>query len=337
MTCLASDLSVEQIAAGVRDQHEKFLHLDRGITIKFKLRVEQTKNEEMFLFADGTDGVFSLKWPRLHVLVKGRSSTNGQKIEREGHYDFQTMLGGGRDGLSAQLTPYRHQNTASLVFPLICLYYDESEQKFMPDQPYHSSRGLPSCLESQGYTVSGVERIDDVNCLRVASGDGSDLLWIDPDQGFALRRRQFRDPQTKLLKEQVENHEFTEVAPGVWFPHRQVFEFYNYSFKHTKKTRKFTYRYTVSNEISLGVGEKLETSLPDQTTVQDQRYGITYVKALKLDRAFAAPLKQAAFDIANPTPPHVVRFPWWPVISISSGALLLSIATTLICTRLSRR
>jgi hypothetical protein len=327
---LAADLSVSQIAAGIRDQHYRFLHLEGGVALKFKLHVEQMKSQEVFLFGDGAEGLISIKWPDIYVSIRGTAATNGKRIEREGQYNFETQLGAGRDGLFAQFTPYRHQSSASLLLPLICSYFEECDQKFVPDQPYRSSRWLPSCLESQAYKVAGSDQIGDLHCIALASSDDMDMMWVDPDHGFALAKREIRDRKTGLIKEKVVNSEFRQIANELWFPGKQLSEYYDYKFRHTKQTRQFTYRYTVTNEISAGNARKIDISLPDQATVHDELRGITYVKARNLDRAFAAPLKQAAVDLATASSSEEIPFPWSSAALAASTAVLLSASTTML-------
>lgn len=93
---------------------------------------------------------------------------------------------------------------------------------------------LPELLERGPYSVQNeFEEVDGARCVvlvgtvertstvREATQKYTtrDKLWLDPDRGLALRKREQRTSpdRTKALRRTV-NSNFEEVVPGIWFP-----------------------------------------------------------------------------------------------------------------------
>ena len=90
---------------------------------------------------------------------------------------------------------------------------------------------LPEILERHAYSVSkNLEEVDGAKCLvltatyenKVSFGTESevfriiDKLWLDPQRGLALRKRETRHGEGKPFS-RVVNSNFEQVAPGLWF------------------------------------------------------------------------------------------------------------------------
>ena len=102
----------------------------------------------------------------------------------------------------------------------------------VPKEAYASdpelSRFLPFCLRADqaAYQVrKELEEIDGALC-HVVERPGHDILWIDAQHGFQLRRRTLFQKPGQLLSE-FRATDVRERAPGVWLPTRQLAVAYN--------------------------------------------------------------------------------------------------------------
>ncbi len=82
---------------------------------------------------------------------------------------------------------------------------------------------LPQFLQenkSKYRVLAAPEDIEGALCW-VAEWPGMDKIWVDPQRGFAITRREFAWGPGKPLKYAHRNHDFREVKPGLWLPFRQ--------------------------------------------------------------------------------------------------------------------
>jgi hypothetical protein len=84
---------------------------------------------------------------------------------------------------------------------------------------------LPKMLTELPYAVRRQrELVDDHSCV-VVENPGKDTLWIDPQLGFAVRKRVYgHSPTSTFSTSHYYLSEFEEVASGVWLPRRSVRE-----------------------------------------------------------------------------------------------------------------
>lgn len=66
--------------------------------------------------------------------------------------------------------------------------------------------------------------IDGVDCV-VISRRGLDTIWLDPNRGYACRRREWKDNQGKMVTE-WHHRDFYEYVAGLWLPRQQTRVFY---------------------------------------------------------------------------------------------------------------
>lgn len=104
------------------------------------------------------------------------------------------------------------------TFPLPAEFWQE-------DEP---SLTLPRCLSAHAkeYRVRReLEEVDSFPC-HVLEWPGHDVLWIDDQCGFNVRRRQFFLPSGSPAFE-MKASGFEQKAPGIWIPARQTGITYN--------------------------------------------------------------------------------------------------------------
>jgi len=100
-----------------------------------------------------------------------------------------------------------------------------------PDDDTKPSQGgraffLHEALVQPGYRVNPCqEQVDETWC-HVVELPGVDKLWFDATCGWALRRREWYDPQSHALAARYELSHYREASPGIWIPwklHRLVY------------------------------------------------------------------------------------------------------------------
>jgi hypothetical protein len=69
------------------------------------------------------------------------------------------------------------------------------------------------------------EEVDGVRCWLVEWPD-MDRFWVDPQHGFAIRRRAYCWGPGKPLHTAVLNRDYREVKPGLWLPYLQIVDRY---------------------------------------------------------------------------------------------------------------
>ncbi len=99
---------------------------------------------------------------------------------------------------------------------------EERHQKNL-DHPF-----LPEFLQvnrSNYRLLPDREEVDGVSCC-VLEWAGMDRVWIDPEHGFAIRRRAYHWGPGDQLKYEIFNRDFREVKPGLWLPFTQAVDKY---------------------------------------------------------------------------------------------------------------
>jgi hypothetical protein len=66
-----------------------------------------------------------------------------------------------------------------------------------------------------------LELVDQVPC-HVLEWEGRDIIWVDPDAGFGVRRRTAVQQVGGNLAHEYKALRFQQRSPGVWLPDRQV-------------------------------------------------------------------------------------------------------------------
>jgi hypothetical protein len=87
---------------------------------------------------------------------------------------------------------------------------------------------LPEYLEKNKsrYIVRPTcEEVDGFPCW-VVEYPGMDKLWVDTEQGDAVRKRIYHVGVGKPRKFAIHNQDWKEVAPKLWLPHRQIVDKY---------------------------------------------------------------------------------------------------------------
>ena len=118
------------------------------------------------------------------------------------------------------------------LYPMSLCRDSLSDTFSIPEEAYQEPEGLwielPRCLKTYGahYRIrKDIEDVDGFPC-HVVEWAGKDVIWIDPEHGFNIRRRKGLQPSGNLLYEFKASY-FKERAPGIWLPDRQTSLTYN--------------------------------------------------------------------------------------------------------------
>jgi hypothetical protein len=85
---------------------------------------------------------------------------------------------------------------------------------------------LPDAL-SAGFVVERVEATGAGPCVVLSRP--AERVWLDPALGYAVRKREFYDPPTGLVRERYTNDDFRDAGGGVWLPWRCHWELCGWS------------------------------------------------------------------------------------------------------------
>jgi hypothetical protein len=298
---VAGESTVKEIATGIAEANSDFLQVPGGVRLTYRLRSIQDPATGYFSWEAG-DGVVTIRWPKLFNRFRGRHKETRKIREREGEYNFETKLGAGRDAMFAQIVPYRQAWSAVHLFPLRLMFFDEADQYYVPGNVHKTDYWLPSALEQGKYSHEGQAQVDGVRCEILARSDGLDKLWVAPDRGFVVCRREIRDKKTGKIAELVRNKNLRKVAGKSWFPRIQVQEIYSQTYRITRDTGKPTYVIEVSvDSVELGnvKDAELHIVVPPKSRVEDDIAAVTYVKAGQGEAGLQQAIKLARMRLAG--------------------------------------
>src|SRR5262249_12566973 len=77
---------------------------------------------------------------------------------------------------------------------------------------------LRVALASGGFKVRREFEEENGRPCVVVERPGEDILWLDPELGFAVRRWEELEPRSGKLLRRISHREYTEAAPGLWLP-----------------------------------------------------------------------------------------------------------------------
>jgi len=229
-------LSREALVKGIREAHFSLLHIPGGISLEYRMEIEQSLTEPMLIWVEALDGLLNIRWPHLKSRNEGKMLVERDKTKvvvpalRQGNYDFEAHSGVGQDSTwLGQITNTRHSFSASTCYPLKLLFFSESDQhyKLSDDKSFKSGRLLPHALEQYPYEVLRTEEIQGLTCTVVSrkNADMRDTIWIAPASSYTVCRREWHLPDGTLFG-RVVNDDLREIAPRVWIPFHQTEEIF---------------------------------------------------------------------------------------------------------------
>jgi hypothetical protein len=77
---------------------------------------------------------------------------------------------------------------------------------------------LRVALTTGGFSVRRELQEENGRPCVVVERPGEEVLWLEPDMGFAVRRWELLDPKSGKLLRRISHRELTEAAPGLWLP-----------------------------------------------------------------------------------------------------------------------
>jgi hypothetical protein len=301
--------TVAEIASGIAQSHRDFLRAPGGIRLEYGLRSTQDPIKGYFLWDDG-EGRVAVLWPKIFSKFRGREKKSHKVRDREGEYNFESKVGGGRDATFAQFAPYRQAWSAVNLFPLKLMFFDEADQYFVPGKVHKTDYWLPSALEQENYAHDGVAIIDGVRCEILNRSDGLDRLWVASDRGFVVCRREIRDKKSGKLAEVVQNQRLKHITGSLWFPALQTQEVFSQTYRITRDTGKPTFAIQLSvasPELGKVNEGELHISVPPGTRVQDDIASVTYVKSRGGEFGMPQTIESARVQLAKRRPIVVPR------------------------------
>jgi hypothetical protein len=223
--------TVHQIVEGIKKSHECLLKVPGGIGLEYEITIEQDQKDPILVWRDRVKGQLYIKWPIMRTKNEGEFLVTDAKgvsehvpEVREGNYDFEKQVSVIREGnVLGQIGNYRHRITSSTLYPLGMLFYAESSQSYVPNEPLTTSLLLPDALEQVKFIVKRDESIGGELC-KVLETKG-DVLWIAPNRNFIVCKRETQDPNANATRK-TENLDLRQIARDVWLPYRQVEEVY---------------------------------------------------------------------------------------------------------------
>jgi hypothetical protein len=113
-------------------------------------------------------------------------------------------------------------------------FYDTAQTESTLDTLLHPD--MPKYLEQNvdKYIFRDSETIDGRQCW-VIEWPEHDKMWIDPECGWAIRKRVHWYQREKVREWELVNRDFKEIKPGLWLPMTQVETRFGYVSSHPKE------------------------------------------------------------------------------------------------------
>ena len=163
--------------------------------------------------------------------------------------------------------------------------------------------------------VEGVERVGNLDCSKVHVGlstsesleeTDSRTFWVCPERNYLPLKMIGVEVGIDIPLEEARVEDLREIEPGVWFPHRAVFEVYdNIAAAKGERVLDNTQTWTISHvDLNPDYPDSFfsELEIPDGTTVARIRDGEVYeqfVKGASDDAAASAPFAWRWLIMAN--------------------------------------
>jgi hypothetical protein len=272
-------LAVADIATKINAAQRRLLELPTGWTASYVVNVD-TDVHRIFAYRSGLQATITFKWPMLYSGIDGINPVYGNRDVREGEYNFDVRTSVARANDDVHVAPNRHMWTAAFLFPLRYQFFSKAVQYYYPGSKLETSYWLPEALQQNQFQIAGREVIGDTSCI-VLRRDGYDALWVAPDRGYVVLKRELSFGPTKPRQEVVLNEDLREVAPGIWWPFKQVRQEFSTLEKPSNSWNKIALQTTL-NTLRFTTGPiadaQLHITIPDGARVTDLIKGISYVR-----------------------------------------------------------
>ena len=183
----------------------------------------------------------------------------------------------------------------------------------------------------RNYTIAPKVEIIDGHACVVVQWPQKDVMWVDPEHGFVIRKRVFYFSSENVKQFEIQNRDFVEVQPGLWLPQVQIETcFADVSYQPQNLWDKPLQRiaYEVSIDCSRVDVKTVEFTPPVGTRVTDvvrhENYRIYDPNA----DPFAGPIEQGLK--AN-------RYVMFRAITIIIGSILIFIAVWQMLSRMEKK
>jgi hypothetical protein len=151
--------------------------------------------------------------------------------------------------------------------------------------------------ESSYHVAPELQQVDGAWC-HVLERPGADRIWIDPAQGFVVRRRELNWGPGLPRSRIVENREFRQVKPGLWLPWKQVITYFpNPKFESASVVGRPAFRQTLTvkrAEFDTLTDDFFKITIPAGVHVSDIVRGMTYYTQSATDEPFDQAIRFAA-------------------------------------------
>lgn len=237
--------------------------------------------------------------PTIYILKSGTSldwTQYNQSVYIAAQENFN-VLHGWQYLAGAGLNPYRQ------VIESVGKSYDDASRE--SNSMLHQFLRMPLipdflAANASHYSVHAPSPSDGAEITKscwVVEWPDMDKIWVDGARGFAVRRRIFQWRAAGPRAREIDNSDFREIKPGLWFPFRQAVvsyadpEFDNESALNTVINESM---YEVSELDFSRSPEKLANlRLPEGTRVSDSVRSVKYTVTSNEGDPFAGPLGQA--------------------------------------------
>ena len=281
---------VSEVVRGIEEGQRRLLEIEGGVAIKYVVNMEKDVHGN-YVFENPFLGTVRVKWPVLYNGYEAELTDDQGRQSREAAYDFEVRTSIARHDDEIHIVPHRHMWSAVFVYPLRWQCFSTMSQSYFWGSELQTDYWLPEALKQHRYEAAGEETVEGVLCT-VLERPGHDVLWVAPQHGYLLCRRDVYFGPEKPLRKRFLNKSLREIAPDVWLPMEQVLEEFH-PVQAEPKLWNAVARRLVLQVTDVSVGDvqdsDLDVAIPAGARISDAISGVHYVKGrdgtLSLGRA----------------------------------------------------
>ena len=335
----ASTLTIDQIADGVSNYYRRIDSL-RGFHIEYDMSVQNFVDQQYACFGwNNVKGVYKLKGPKSYYRVMGDA------YYKDTRPLDSTFTWNGEIGMCDENTylfsisksiQTRH---AAYSFLLCALYYERetdiyNEANSISYRTNAEELALPISLASfqKKYKVDpSKDLIDGVWC-HVVDRPGYDKIWVDCEDGFCIKKREYKFRPSGSIREIVYYSKHQPIKENLIFPRRIVQDLFTPPGKaHNsgKVCSRLNFNVSVAEEME--IDDDLFSSMKPKpgATVYDERTQTRYIFQKNDHTTLYRAIADAKLAMKQNTP--------WGVFIKTSVAVMLVLSMLLGVRKLLRK
>lgn len=260
---IANAVEIAEVVEGMRKNIEELKRVDGGFEQSYTVKFSQPEGGRHAV-GEVKSAKWAIRYPQMYSMVVFKNFDLEDDEEHIVVHDLSTSTSqkaitilDDDPTLNLYFTPYTSVELKNFCFPIRTTFWEEA------DQPFYEGRRirpppLPRAFSDQEYSISRETR-DGIDCV-VLDRVGFDKVWVAPDLGFSVIRRELTKKTGVPATYEFKKHQ--QIGNG-WLAHEMI---------RTQKVEDGDYTTSVVlDKAEIGASDKLFViDIPLRTFIYDQ-------------------------------------------------------------------